>query len=154
MFYDGRRNSIQKGSQIFQWIFGKSKIFFFRHIFYEGILWKRYRWTFVLVFYVHEEQYKKDIESSSGYLEDWKSFPFVELSYSFCTYTSPRHITTTNNKTHKPPPTLPSNGGRSKNSSWQSLSSSARDQESTKQRPSINDQGGKGPKEARRKRPR
>ncbi len=31
----------QKGSQIFQWIFGRSKIFFFWHIFYEGILWKR-----------------------------------------------------------------------------------------------------------------
>jgi hypothetical protein len=30
---------------------------------------------------------------------------------------SQTHITTTNNKTHKPPPTLPSNGGYSQNSS-------------------------------------
>jgi hypothetical protein len=31
----------------------------------------------------------KEIKSSTGSLEDQKSFSFVELSYSFSTYTSP-----------------------------------------------------------------
>ncbi len=42
---------------------------------------------FNLLYYRHEEQYKKDFKSSSGSLEDRKSFSFVELSYSFSTYT-------------------------------------------------------------------
>ncbi len=36
MFYDG--TVFKKGHQIFQRIFGRSKIFFFLHMFYEGIL--------------------------------------------------------------------------------------------------------------------
>jgi hypothetical protein len=36
MFYDG--TVFKKGYQIFQQIFGRSKIFFFLHMFYEGIL--------------------------------------------------------------------------------------------------------------------
>ncbi len=150
------------------WIFG-SLIFFFLRMFYDGhrTVFKKDpksssgfsedRKSFSFDTPSTREYYEKDIVelsySFSTYMRNnikkisslpvdlWKIeifFPFVELSYSFSTYTSPRHITTTNNKTRKPPPTLLSNGGRSQNCSWESSSSSARDQ-STIQRPSIND---------------
>ncbi len=85
-----RRNSIQKRISNLPADLRKIKnLFLSTHVLQRNTI-KRYRRTFILVFYVHEEQYKKDIKSSTGSLEDQKSFSFVELSYLFSMYTSPR----------------------------------------------------------------
>jgi hypothetical protein len=55
-------------------ILGKSEIFFFLQVFYEEMLYL----SNTELSYTY-----KDIESSSGSLEDGQSFSFVELSYTF-----------------------------------------------------------------------